>query len=96
MDLIRTVSRDISPDSSKDCCDCTVESCQEKENQIDERIARNIDKNSQTDKDDFLVKIESQQTEIDQLRNELEKTVKFIRNQISKFILIHLWVFFSF
>lgn len=78
MDLIRTVSRDISPDSSKHCCDCMVESYQEKENQTDETIARNIDKNSQTDKDDCLVKIELQQAEIDRLNNELEQTVEFI------------------
>lgn len=78
MDLIRTVSRDISPDSSKDCCDCTAESCQEKENQTDEIIARNVDKNSQTDDDDYLAKIESQQAEILRLRNELEETVELI------------------
>lgn len=78
VDLIRTVSRDISPDSSKDCCNCTTESCQEKENQTDETITRKVDKNSQTDKDDYLAKIESQQAEIDQLRNELENTVEFI------------------
>lgn len=84
VDLIRTVSRDISPDSSKDCCDCTAESCQQKENQTDDTIARNVDKNSQTDDDEHLVKIESQQVEIDQLRNELERTVELLRNDIPK------------
>lgn len=83
MDLIRTVSRDISPDSTKDC-DCLTELYQEKENQTDQTYAQNVDKDSQTDVD-YVAKFESQQAEIDHLKNELEKTVNIFGIQIRKF-----------
>lgn len=94
MDLIRTVSRDISPDSSKDCRDCTTDAWQEKEYQTDETIAQNVDKTLQTDENDYLAKIELQQSKIDQLRNELEQTVQFHPKSNSK-IYIHQFEIFS-
>lgn len=70
MDLIRTVSRDISPDHSSKECDCFNEFYQEKENQTDDTLNEAIDNHL-----NYAEKIESQRIEIEHLNNELEKTV---------------------
>lgn len=70
VDLIRTVSRDISPDSSKDC-DCMSDLYKEKENQTD---AEMLDLHA----DDHCNHAElmcQQQNEIERLNGELERQV---------------------
>lgn len=69
VDLIRTVSRDISPDSSKDC-DCMSDLYQEKENQTDAEI---ID--SHANDCNYKDMMRQQQFEIEQLNGELERRV---------------------
>lgn len=70
VDLIRTVSRDISPDSSKDC-DCISGFYQEKENQTDEFAS-----SSTTDDDcNYAEKIRLQQDELYRLNEKLNEMV---------------------
>lgn len=69
VDLIRTVSRDISPDSSKDC-DCMSDFYKEKENQTDAEF-----NDSHANDCDYIDKIHQQQSEIEQLNGELERRV---------------------
>ncbi|XP_055302935.1 uncharacterized protein LOC129568714 isoform X2 [Sitodiplosis mosellana] len=67
VDLIRTVSRDISPESSK-YCDCYNEFYQEKENQTDDAMCQSFEMSHE-----YARKIESQQAEIELLNAELDK-----------------------
>lgn len=69
VDLIRTVSRDISPESSK-YCDCYNEFYQEKENQTDDEMCQSFEMSHE-----YARKIEAQQAEIELLNAELDKKV---------------------
>lgn len=69
VDLIRTVSRDMSPESSKDC-ECYNELYQEKENQTDDEFYKTYEMAQ-----DYAKQIESQQAQIDLLNAELDETV---------------------
>lgn len=69
VDLIRTVSRDISPDTSKDC-DCFSDFYHEKENQTDDAMCRSDD-GTQV----YASKIEAQQAEIELLGAALDEKV---------------------
>lgn len=72
VDLIRTVSRDISPDPSTKDCDC-YDFYQEKENQTDDELCQSI--NSIESMHEYTRKIEAQQAEIEMLNAELDKKV---------------------
>lgn len=72
VDLIRTVSRDISPDTPNEC-DCLNEFYQEKENQTEDSFTQALD-DLKLDIN-YPVKLAAQQAEIEQLNNELEQTV---------------------
>lgn len=69
VDLIRTVSRDISPDPSTKDCDC-YDFYQEKENQTDDELCQSIESIHE-----YARKIEAQQAEIEMLNAELDKKV---------------------
>lgn len=69
VDLIRTVSRDISPDPSTKDCDC-YDFYQEKENQTDDELCQSIESIHE-----HARKIEAQQAEIEMLNAELDKKV---------------------
>lgn len=73
VDLIRTVSRDISPDPSSKDCDCYIDFYQEKENQTDDQLCQSIDSMHE-----YARKIEAQQAEIEMLNTELDKKVCII------------------
>lgn len=70
VDLIRTVSRDISPDAASKDCDCYIDFYQEKENQTDDVMCQSIESEH-----DYASKIEAQQAEIEMLNAELDKKV---------------------
>lgn len=70
VDLIRTVSRDISPDTASKDCDCYNDFYQEKENQTDDAMCQ-----STAFEQEYIRKIEAQQTEIEMLNAELDKKV---------------------
>lgn len=67
--MIRTVSRDISPDPSTKDCDC-YDFYQEKENQTDDELCQSIESMHE-----YSRKIEAQQAEIEMLNAELDKKV---------------------
>lgn len=69
VDLIRTASRDISPDPSTKDCDC-YDFYQEKENQTDDELCQSIESIHE-----YARKIEAQQAEIEMLNAEIDKKV---------------------
>lgn len=87
VDLIRTVSRDISPESTK-YCDCYNEFYQEKENQTDDAMCQSIEF-----RHDCASKIESQQAEIEHLHTELDKKVGGTVTMTSKLIVYFIFSF---
>lgn len=87
VDLIRTVSRDISPESSK-YCECYNEFYQEKENQTDDEMCQSIDISHE-----YARKIELQQTEIELLNAELDRKVS--NCDIESSLLLNYLFFFS-
>lgn len=70
VDLIRTVSRDISPDPTSKDCDCYHDFYQEKENQTDDAMCQSVAMEQEYDR-----KYEAQQAEIEMLNAELDKKV---------------------
>lgn len=70
VDLIRNVSRDISPDTTSKECDCFNDFYQEKENQTDDAMCQSDDA-VQT----YASKIEAQQAEIKLLGAALNEKV---------------------
>lgn len=70
VDLIRTVSRDISPDPASKDCDCYNDFYQEKENQTDDALCQSIELGNE-----YARNIEAQQAEIELLNAELDKKV---------------------
>lgn len=70
VDLIRTVSRDISPDPASKECDCYIDFYQEKENQTDDELCQSMESMNE-----YARKIEAQQAEIELLNAELDKKV---------------------
>lgn len=70
VDLIRTVSRDISPDTGSKDCECYNDFYLEKENQTDEAMCQSFELGHE-----YARKIEAQQAEIQILNTELHKKV---------------------